>query len=190
MIPGTCFSTLPTFRSRLFGPLVGGFALRQKGTILAGMTLCRRHEFNRTMPVFRVVPGGKLLHPFTRPREVGKRTIRVGWCVLQRLEQSLRIGEMCSNTFPVVCCAQRYVICTAMDSNSCYERESNVSTYFLRRLFKFPVEIPSPNQARKVASLAHKCGGYVSSRPIEIDTNLARFHSEERLSRSWLYWPQ
>lgn len=92
----------------MFGPLVGGFALRQKGTILAGMTLRRRHELNRTMPVFRVVPDGKLLHPFTRLREIGKRAIGVGRRVLQGLEQSLRIGKMCSNTFPLLRSAVSY----------------------------------------------------------------------------------
>ena len=154
------------------------------------MTLSRCDVADCTMPMFCVVPEHKAVYPAPGMVQAFKGFTRVQWAIFQGTEQGFREREMCSNTFPVVCCAQRYVICTAMDSNSCYERESNVSTYFLRRLFKFPVEIPSPNQARKVASLAHKCGGYVSSRPIEIDTNLARFHSEERLSRSWLYWPQ
>lgn len=61
------------------------------------------------MAVLAVVPSKECLTMASGVLNAAKSIREVG-SILHRLELRLREWEMCSNTFPVVCCAQRYVV--------------------------------------------------------------------------------
>ena len=79
-------------------------------SVLPVMTLRWRYELDAAVAMLVVIPVHERVHPLPGNPDVSKWLCWVNRAVFQGPEERFRERKMCSNTFPVVCCAQRYVV--------------------------------------------------------------------------------
>ncbi len=67
---------------------------------MARMSLLGRHKPNPTVPVLRVVPSHKPLHPRPGLFQIFKPLARIRWRVLERAKQGLRVRVVIAHAGP------------------------------------------------------------------------------------------